>query len=333
MTNIGNRKRCVKISSEVKSLGALFLVVFLLLSNFAIAGTTGKLSGKVTDATSGDPIVGANIIIQGTYLGAAADVDGYYYINNIPPGEYTIAVSAVGYQKTIIKEVQIQIDHTTKLDVQVNSAVVGLKGEVVVTATRPLVQKDLTSTSATVSASDIKMMPVEDVGQIINLQAGVVGGHFRGGRSDEVAYLIDGIPVTDGFNGSMSVEVENASIRQMEVISGTFNAEYGQAMSGVVNIVTQEGASSFHADVSGYIGNYFTTHSDLFQNLNKIGNIPTRNLQLTLSGPAPLPHLSYFITGRYYDNKGYLYGKRVYNVTDDVPFFPESARPNSLVPT
>ena len=115
--------------------------------------------------------------------------------------------------------------------------------EVVITADRPLVQKDLTSTSVTVSSEDIRLMPVENVDQVINLQAGVVGGHFRGGRSDEVLYLVDGVSVTDPFNNSRGITVENSSIRQMEVISGAFNAEYGQAMSGVVNIVTQEGSA------------------------------------------------------------------------------------------
>jgi outer membrane receptor protein involved in Fe transport len=297
----------------------------------SFAGTTGKLSGKITDKETGEPIIGANVVIEGSYLGAAADLEGDYFISSVPPGEYRIIVSAVGYQKVIVEKVLIRIDLTTDVDIKLSSTAITIDQEVVVTADRPLVQKDLTSTTATITAGDIKMMPVEEVGQIINLQAGVVGGHFRGGRSNEVAYLIDGVSVTDAFNNSLSVEVENSSIRQMEVISGTFNAEYGQAMSGVVNIVTQDGSPEFHADVSGYIGNYFTTHDDLFKNLDNLDRLPTRNLQASITGPTGIPNLTYFLTGRYFESEGHLYGIRVFNIYDNHPY-PELQNLNFWVP-
>jgi outer membrane receptor protein involved in Fe transport len=202
-----------------------------------------------------------------------------------------------------------------------------MEEEVVVTADRPLVQKDLTSTNAIVTATDIKMMPVEDVGQIINLQAGVqraAGGgfHFRGGRSNEVAFLVDGVSVSDAFNNGLSIEVENSSIRQMEIISGTFNAEYGQAMSGVVNIVTQDGSPRLEGTVNGYLGSYFTPHTDIFRNLDQLDVLPIRNLQLSLSGPIFMRNLTFFTSGRYYDSDGFLYGRRVYNTYDSNPFMP-----------
>jgi outer membrane receptor protein involved in Fe transport len=297
----------------------LLLLLFFSVSILIKAGTTGKLSGKVLDENK-EPVVGANIVVDGTYLGAAADINGYYYINNIPPGEYTVVVTAVGFQKTIIENVNIKIDLTTKLDININSTAVTMKQEVVIRAERPLVQKDLTSTSVTISSNEIKMMPVESVNQIVNLQAGVMDGHFRGGRSNEVSYLVDGVSVTDAFNNSFVLQVENTSIRQMEVISGTFNAEYGQAMSGIVNIVTQDGSQKFEGTVTGYLGNYVTTHSDLFQNLNKAFRLPTKNLQFGFSGPAkPVDNLYFFVTGRYYQDDGYLYGKRIYNITDIAP--------------
>lgn len=295
----------------------LMFIISMLVSGAVFAGTTGKITGKVTDET-GQPVFGVNVIVEGTYLGAATDVDGYYSISNVQPGTHKIIASAVGYSKVTVEDVLVKIDLTTRIDIQIKSTTLTLGQEVVVKADRPLVQKDLTSTSATISASDMKMMPVEDVGQVINLQAGVVGGHFRGGRSNEVAYLIDGVSVTDAYNGGMSLEVDNNSIRQMEVISGTFNAEYGQAMSGIVNIVTQEGSAKFEGTASGYIGNYFTTHDDLFKNLDRLDNIATKNFQFSFSGPI-VKNLTYFVSGRYYDNKGHLYGRRIYSVNDDAP--------------
>ncbi len=312
-----------------------YLVLFLLnlpgYTNISLAGTTGKLAGKITDSQTGEPVVGANIIIQGTYMGAAADVDGYYYINNIPPGDYTVVVSSVGYEKVVINKVPIKIDLTYRLDIKLKQTSVGAK-EIVITATRPLVQKDLTSTSVTVSANDIKMMPVESIGQIINLQAGVVGGHFRGGRSDEVSYLVDGLPVTDAYNGSLPIQIENSSIREMEVISGTFNAEYGRAMSGIVNIVTQDGTKDFHGMLSIYTGDYLTSHTGLFPNVGKITNLRTRDYEFSLSGPSIiLPQLTFFTTGRYYNNPGYLYGRRVFNVYDNPLTAPKDASGNIIV--
>ena len=194
----------------------VLVLITLFVSQIAFGGQTGKLSGKIIDNETKEGVIGANIIVEGTYLGAAADIDGYYFINNIPPGEYNVIVTAVGYRKTTIKNVKISIDLTTKVDVVLSSESVQLGGEVVVVAQKPLIIKDLTSSASTVSSKDIEMMPVDNLQSIINLQAGVVGGHFRGGRSNEVAYLIDGVPVTDAFSGRSSLEVENASVRELK---------------------------------------------------------------------------------------------------------------------
>ena len=178
---------------------------------------------------------------------------------------------------------------------KLSSSVIQLNQEVVVTSQRPLVQKDLTSTSVTISSDEIKMLPVESIGQIVNLQAGVIDGHFRGGRSNDVAYLVDGVAVTDAFNGGFGVQVENSSIRQMEVISGTFNAEYGQALSGVVNIVTQSGSDKFEGYVTGYVGNHFTSHSDIFQNLDEAGQNSSKESSINIKRTCKTDKKSLFL--------------------------------------
>jgi len=284
---------------------------------------TGKLSGKIIDRDLNEPIIGANVIIQDTYFGAAADIDGYFFINFIPPGEYNVVVTAIGYRKTIITEVRIRIDLTTNLDVELVSEAIDLGEEIVVVADKPLIIKDLTSTKQTVSAEDISMMPVEDIGAVVNLQAGVMDGHFRGGRSNEVAYMIDGIPVTDVFSGNNSVEIENGSVRELEVISGTFNAEFGQAMSGVVNIVTKEGGQKFEGAASVYFGNYITKDDGIYQNLGNFNIDGLKDITLSLSGPTKIVDgLTFFFTGRYFDDGGHTFGKRVYKIDDSNPFAP-----------
>ena len=226
-----------------------FILIALVITVPIIAGTTGKIKGKIIDKDTGEPILGANVVVEGTYFGAATDEEGDYYINNVPPGTYNLIASAVGYNKVRVENLSIKIDLTTEINIELVSEAIEM-GEVVVQAEQPLITKDLTSTSAIVSSEEIQMMPVDNLDQIIDLQAGVIRDadgrlHFRGGRSDEVAYFVDGIPVNDAFNGEFSLEVENNSVRQLEVISGTFNAEYGQALSGVVNIITKDGTQKF----------------------------------------------------------------------------------------
>ncbi len=297
------------------------MAALVLFASPLFAGQTGKIAGRILDAQTREALPGASIVIDGTRFGAAANVDGYYFIANVPPGTYTLNIGLVGYQRAVVRNVLVKIDLTTTQDVRLSPSSIDV-AEVVITADRPLVQKDLTSTSVTVSSEDIRLMPVDNVDQVVNLQAGVIGGHFRGGRTNEVLYLVDGVSVTDPYSNSRGITVENLSIRQMEVISGAFNAEYGQAMSGVVNIVTQEGSSQFHGSVSGYVGDFFTAHTETFENLD-VHSVPrTRNIEATLSGPTGLGDLSFFASGRYLDQEGYLYGRRVYNTSDNNPFLP-----------
>lgn len=348
----------MKFNSKIR-LSIIILFIFSISNLFG--GQTGKLSGEIIDRDTGEPVFGANIIVKDTYFGAAADMEGYYFINNIPPGKYEVVISAIGYKKTIVTEVQIRIDLTTNLDVKLISEAIELGEEVVVVAEKPLVIKDLTSTKETVSSEDINMMPVEDIAAVVNLQAGVMDGHFRGGRSNEVAYLIDGIPVTDVFDGGNAVEIENGSVRELEVISGTFNAEYGQAMSGVVNIVTKEGSQKFEGNIKAYFGNYLTfgSHSaeedglyqaakflidnglesqaedfidyagelsdddGIYQNLDGFSLDGIKDITFSLSGPTMiLDGLTFFATGRYFDDGGQTFGRRVYKITDSNPFAP-----------
>lgn len=289
----------------------------------AIAGTTGKIAGRVTDARSGEPLPGANVYVDGFPFGSSTDMDGFYYILNIPPGKYTVIAQMLSYQEMRVSNVDVNVDLTTRLDFKLNSEALDIGEEITVVAERPLIQKDITSSSVAVSSEEIAAMPVETFNDVINLQAGVVAGHFRGGRSGEVAYLVDGIPVNDPFNNSIGLEVENSSIQQLEVISGTFNAEYGQAMSGVVNIVTKDGASHLQTDFSGYVGNYVTSHDELFPNLGLTEGGYSQNLQGTISGPVPfLNKIKFFATGRYFKDEGHLYGQRIYLISDDNPYLP-----------
>ncbi len=223
---------------------SIFIIYILLITSVEVsAGTTGKISGAVKDAQTGEAIPGVNIIIEGTGFGAATDVNGFYTINNLPPGNYKVNFSAIGYQKKQFVNVKISVDFTTKIDVELSPESIELE-TIVVEAQAPLIRKDLTSSQTTVDAGQIESLPVESIAQLLVLQAGIIQGtggeiHIRGGRSSEIAYTVNGVSISNPYDGSRSVNIATNAIQELSVVSGTFNAEYGNALSGIVNTVTK----------------------------------------------------------------------------------------------
>ncbi|HEX3072111.1 MAG TPA: carboxypeptidase-like regulatory domain-containing protein, partial [Ignavibacteriales bacterium] len=221
------------------------LLILFFIPALIYPGTTGKLSGKVTDAQTGEPLIGVNVLIEGTTLGAAADADGSYVILNVPPGIYNIKFSSIGYKTSVIQDVKIITDQTTIVDLQMESGSVEM-GEIIVSAKTPLVQKDLTSSISVMTRDEIDALPVASFTELLSMQAGVVGSgsslHIRGGRSNEVAFMVDGMYVSDPLLGGLTTGINNDAIQEMSMLSGTFNAEYGNALSGIVNIVTRDGS-------------------------------------------------------------------------------------------
>ncbi|MGB6648435.1 MAG: TonB-dependent receptor [Bacteroidota bacterium] len=294
-------------------------ILLLLWHSTALPGTTGKITGKVRDSGTNEALPGANIVLEGTRLGAATNIDGYFVIINISPGSYTLNASLVGYHPARMTEVRVQVDLTTNVEFTLTESSVDIGEEVVVVAERPLVQRDLTSTSAKVSADEIRLYPVEEVSDLVNLQAGVVNGHFRGGRIGEVLYMVDGIPVTDLYSREAGVTAETNAIEELEVISGTFNAEYGQAMSGVVNQVTKTGGDHFSGSFSTFIGDYVTSDTELFMNAGDVNPTHIYDFQGSLGGPL-IGESRFFLSGRHFYNEGYLYGQRRFLPTDSSNF-------------
>jgi hypothetical protein len=242
------------------------LLVFLLLSFHALyAATTGKISGVITDVETKEPLIGVNVIVDGTHMGAATDIKGRYVVINVPPGSYTLRAEMLGYKKVRIEDVRVSIDFTTRQDIAMAVTVLDAGEEVVVTAERPLIQKDMTSSLAAVAADEISDMPVQSIDAVVNLQAGVVnegGLHIRGGRSGEVVQWVDGLDMTT-YGGGRGVDVEKDVVQELQVISGTFNAEYGRAMSGVINVVTKDG------EADRYRGSLKTYGSTEYSNFDK----------------------------------------------------------------
>jgi len=285
----------------------------VVITALVFPGTTGKISGVVRDKESGEGLIGCNVIVDNTRFGASVGMDGSFYIIGVDPGEYSITASMIGYQQVRLSEVQVRSDLTTSIEFDLTPTILE-SGEVVeVIAERATVVKDLTATSAIVTAKQIATMPVTDMGDIINLQAGMVDGHMRGGRSGEVAYWIDGIPVTDVYDGGQMFEVSKDLIQELQVISGAFNAEYGQAMSGIVNVTTKTGYKEWGGNLSLYTGDYLSSHDNLFMGIDEFNPITIKNLDLSLHGPIIKDKLDMSFSLRDVYWQGWLNGKHLFN--------------------
>src|ERR1035437_2775443 len=295
-------------------------ILSIFASDFTLAGTTGKLTGKATDAKTNESLPFVNITLSGTSLGAATDIDGNYVILNIPPGNYNVRAQSVGYQPVVIENVSISIDLTTRLDFSLTSSTIEFQA-VVIQSRQDQVKKDVTSSQSLVTAEQINSLPVAEFDDVLRLQAGVSkdadgGSHIRGGRSSEIAYWVNGISITDPYDNSRGVDIDNSSIQELQVISGTFNAEYGDAMSGVVNTVTKEGGRDYHGTINVYGSDYSSNFTDYFTNISKYNPVTNYNFQGNLSGPIPFTEnmITFFGNARYNYDDGYLYGLNKFDI-------------------
>ncbi|MDY0082766.1 MAG: TonB-dependent receptor [Ignavibacteriaceae bacterium] len=312
------------MKKSILSFLLVFLFPLLFNSSQTFAGVTGKIAGKVTDAQTGEELIGINILVEGSTTGAATGIDGTYIINNIEPGTYTLIVSGVGYQKQIVKDVKVSSDFTTRIDIQLSSVAISLE-TIVVEAQNPMIRKDLTSSKTVVDESQIQTLPVESLDQILTLQAGITKGasgeiHIRGGRSSEVSYNVNGVSTVNPFDFSRTVTISTNAVQELSVVSGTFNAEYGNALSGIVNTVTKEGGANYRGTISFYTGDYASAHSSTFLNINKFNPFSNHVVEGTIGGPVPVFNnaITFFISGRYNESKGYLYGKKLHTIYDSI---------------
>ncbi len=296
----------------IRQLQSTKLLLAFLLFQILVNAQSGKIAGRITDKVSGEGLPGINVVILGTTQGAATDLDGYYSILNVRPGVYSIRASAIGYASYTTSNVRVSIDLTAKVDFAMGETAVQTQ-EVVVVATKPLVTKDLTASTSIVGAEEIASLPVTEFSQVLGLKAGMVGGKVRGGRKGEVVYAIDGVPMTDVYDGGTVVDVNANSIQELQFVSGAFNAEYGKALSGYVNIATKDGDNKFSGSINVYGGDFYSTHTNIFRDINKPNPFNIRNIEGSLSGPIIPNSLWFYADVRTIYFGGYYRGKRVYN--------------------
>lgn len=236
--------------------GVWLVLAMLAIPCMVFAGITGKISGRVTDADTRQPLPGANVIVVGTDMGTATGTDGSYSLSSVPVGTYDVEVSMMGYQAKVIKGVSVSADKVTSLNVQIKEGSGIVMGTVEVTAQKDIVSKDPNVGKITKGSEIVRSAGVSNYNDVVALQAGATetsgnsgGLHVQGGRANELVYVVDGINANDPVTGQSGVYIDNTAIQEMTINTGSFNAEYGDAMSGIVNIVTREGSEKFRAGV------------------------------------------------------------------------------------
>ncbi len=299
------------------------LAALLCLSASALwAGNTGKIAGRVVDKSTGEALIGANVVVEGTTLGAATDENGKYFILQVPPGTYRVTARYIGYHPMTVTNVVVQVDLTTRVNFELESKAIEFPTLTVV-AEKPLVQPDVTSTRRTISKKEIIETPgFETTTDLFNLQGGVVVDaapqaivfqdgtqlqirdesvkniHIRGGRGGEILYVVDGVPVTHPIYGGRDVlDLNVVDIEQMELLTGVFNAEYGQAQSGVVNITTRAGTDFFEGGIEYKTSHFSNTYDSWYASFYLGAPEPiTRQLLPRLGIHVP-GKVNFFISG------------------------------------
>ncbi|GIR89129.1 MAG: hypothetical protein CM15mP87_06210 [Candidatus Neomarinimicrobiota bacterium] len=311
----------------IRSIKIIFLICINIVS-FTLAGTDGTIRGRVTDEESME-LPGATIYLPELGIGAAADPEGNFIILNIPVGKYDVVVQMVGYQKKTYKEVQVVMDQTVWLNPTLPVAAVE-GDEVEVLGTRPLVERGTTSKKITVDKEAIQSLPIRDMSELYSLQSGVVKVesktrgipnqeergleevHVRGGRSGEIAYMIDGMYVRNPIFGGIGsgTRLNLFAINEFDWQPGGFNAEYGDAMSAVSNWHTSSGGENieyhfeYETSLVGAFINGLRGKKDDTENFDKLRGLNDYNFGI--GGPVlGIPKLRFWFSGQHTSEENY----------------------------
>ncbi len=269
------------------------LICLIFIGVFLFGAEYGRIRGRVIDTETGEPLVGADVIIEGTELGAATDESGEFTVLYVPVGTYQVVSSYISYDPFTFTNVVVNADQTTVVNFHLRPTVIEVEG-VTVVRERPLVVISQTDTRRAVTSQEMNRLPVTTINQVITLQAGVTesdrGTHVRGGRENEITYFVDGIVTKVAQSAFQTVSMHAAAVEEVTVVSGGFDAEYGDALSGVVNIVTKEGGTK-------HTGNFRYLTDEVFSGSRAL-NFGYNLYDIALGGPLPMiPRLRYFLSG------------------------------------
>ncbi len=241
--------------------GLLLAFCCLLVPQDGLA-QSGKITGVVTDAQTGGPLSGAQVYLEGVGVGTLSSENGRFFLINVEPGVYTVAVELIGYQTMRRQGVLVAIDVTRTLDFVLTPQAIAVEEVRVEVEAVPLVDVTTTGTRDVFQASDLADIPVKNLNEVLRLRQGflvvpqntdllsfqdtrraLTPLRIRGGRAGETLTLIDGIPINNFVFGGPSFDLTNMAYEQIDFIRGGYEPQYGNALSGIINIATREAST------------------------------------------------------------------------------------------
>jgi hypothetical protein len=273
--------------------GGFAIALVIATSSLVAQQTTGKIEGTVSDQ-AGVPIANAQVFVVGTSFGAISNDKGYYFINNVPVGTYTLRGQFIGYAPAEVRGVRVQGGQTATVDVKMQSSAVVLTGVTVTAAANPLVPRDQVTSKFIVGGDRVGSLPVDDVRQIVSLSPGVVesgasdGVSIRGGRPGEANVYIDGAPVRQSQSGAQGITIGTNALEEASVTTGALGVEFSDAQSGVISFTTKAGGQKIAGS-----GSYES--DEPFGDAISVGY---NRLEGSIGGPVPkVANLTWFGSG------------------------------------
>jgi hypothetical protein len=294
-----------EVSARLARWLALTAVVLVMSASSLYAQATGKVEGRVRDQ-AGAPIANAQVTIVGTAFGALTNNQGYYFFNNVPVGSASVRAAFVGYKSAEAQGVRVLAGQTVTQDIQLEQTPFRVDEITVTVAATPLVPRDEVTTRQRLGGDYVEALPADRINNILALQPGVVaspgGGalSIRGGRTDQAATYIDGVPVSPGYRGTgmsasagslanplTGIAVATNAFEQASVTTGASSAEFGNSQSGIINIETRTGGTSFRGNVQYETDEPFGVNRS--EGFNRVAG--------SLGGPTGINNLTFFVSG------------------------------------
>ena len=302
---------------------------------------TGKIAGTVTDAATGEPVAGVQIFVRGTTAGGLSQTNGRYFLVSVPPGTHTVEARRIGYQPAIVSNVDVRIDVTRELNFRLSTAAGQVAAVRIVAEQAPLVERGVTASRGAVQAEVIEALPVTSIAGVLALQQGffqVPSGNtdivsfsstrqntqspirIRGGRAGETLTLIDGIPINNYVFGGPAFDLNTTAIQQVDFQKGGFEAQYGNALSGIINLATREGGTAVAGNVEYQSSAFGAALGSRFDDLQDQGLF-----RGYISGPIPgtASRARFAISGQQTSGRA-----GVYEFDDDIASFSRRRDPS-----
>lgn len=284
----------------IKYLLILSILSFTLYAQSS--STTGKIRGTVTDAETGSPLVGANVIIKESNIGSATNINGQFVFPNLQSKKYSLLITYIGYSTKNITDVEVFPGQSVNINVELTLASIqGETVEVIAEARRQVVEVREAATQELLSEQDIVTLPVSNIKGLLAQTTGVVetkggrdqGIHMRGGRTGEVAIYVDGVKINDPVDNRASLDIDKYSVQNARIKLSGMEAEYGDAMSGIVDIILKEGNSNW-LSIS-----YRNEGDKLVGNIDESLDFGFKKQYFNINGPVPFTKktLTFFLSG------------------------------------